>query len=86
MKWDALYGICLKDYLDDELYSVEASPWGAEKAYRYGTPEEPRNVWLLCYKDRIVDIYIEEEPTPEQMALIGVTLGNEQKFENNKNK
>lgn len=86
VKWDALYGICLKDYLDDELYTVEAAPWGAEKAFRYGTPEEPRNVWLLCYEDRIVDIYIEEEPTPEQMTLIGATLGNEQNFENNENK
>ena len=75
IKWDALYGICLKDYLDDELYPVEASPWGAEKVYRYGTPEEPRNVWLLCYKDRIVDIYIEEEPTTKQMGMIGQKLG-----------
>ena len=86
VKWDALYGICLREYLDDVLHMVEASPWGAVKAYRYGTPEEPRNVWILCYEDCIVDLYIEEAPTPEQMALIGEKLGNEQKFENNKNK
>lgn len=41
---------------------------------------------LLCYEDRIVEFYAEVEPTPEQIALVGSNLGNEQKFENNKNK
>ncbi|MBR6595348.1 MAG: DUF2812 domain-containing protein [Oscillospiraceae bacterium] len=86
VKWDALYSICLKEYLDSEMFPVDAAHWGAEEAYRYGTQEEPKTVWLLCYEDRIVEFYAEAEPTPEQMALVGSNLGNEQKFENNKNK
>ena len=86
VKWDALYGICLKEYLDSEMFPVDAAHWGAEEAYRYGTQEEPKTVWLLGYEDRIVEFYAEAEPTPEQMALVGSNLGNEQKFEKHKNK
>ena len=75
VKWDVLYGICLKEYQDSEMFPVDAAPWGAEQAYRYGTPKELKTVWLLCYEDRIVEFYAEEEPTPEQMALVGQRLG-----------
>lgn len=75
IKWDALYGICLKDCLDSEMFPVDAAPWGAAQAFRYGTQDAPKNVWLLCYEDRIVDIYIEEEPTTKQMGMIGQKLG-----------
>lgn len=75
VKWDALYGICLKEYQEAEMFPVDAAPWGAEQAYRYGTAKELKTVWLLCYEDRIVKFYAEEEPTPEQMALVGQRLG-----------
>ncbi len=75
VKWDALYGICLKEYQDSEMFPVDAVPWGAEQAYRYGVPKELKTVWLLCYEDRIVEFYAEEEPTPEQKALVGQRLG-----------
>lgn len=75
IKWDALYGVCLKDCLDSQMFPVDAAPWGAAQAYRYGTQDASKSRWLLCYENRIVDIYIEEEPTPEQMALIGEALG-----------
>ena len=75
VKWDFLYGICLKEYQESEMFPVDGAPWGAEAVYRYGTLEEPRTVWLLCYEDRIVEFYAEEEPAPEQMALVGQRLG-----------
>lgn len=75
VKWTALYGICLKEYQESEMFPVDAAPWGAEQAYRYGTPKELKTVWLLCYEDRIVEFYAEEEPTPEQKALVGQRLG-----------
>lgn len=75
VKWNVLYGICLKEYQDSEMFPVDAAPWGAEQAYRYGSPKELKTVWLLCYEDRIVEFYAEEEPTPEQKALVGQRLG-----------
>ena len=86
VKWDALYDMCLKEYQDSQMFPVDAAPWGAEQAFRYGTPKELKTVWLLCYEDRIVEFYAEEEPTPEQKALVADILGNEQNFENNENK
>ena len=75
VKWDFLYGICLKEYQDSEMFPVDAAPWGAEQAYRYGSPKELKTVWLLCYADRIVVLFVNEEPTPEQKALVGQRLG-----------
>lgn len=86
VKWDALYEVCKNEYLYSIHFQVDGVSWGAEQAYRYGTPEEPKMIWLLCYEDRIVQFCPEEEPTPEQMALVASALGNEQNFEINENK
>lgn len=74
-KWNVLYDICLEEYRDSEMFPVNAVPWGAERAYQYGTPKELQTTWLLCYENRVVFLHISERPTPEQMALIGQHLG-----------
>lgn len=85
-----LYELCLDRYLNSEsaivndngeveierYYVIDEEPWGADTAYRYGVDDENcRHLWLLCYGNRIVEILLSVEPTPEQMALIGETLG-----------
>jgi len=90
VKWDALYDLCVEEYLMTHgmgsLAAIDAAPWGAEEVYCRGADPGHANLWLLCYENRIVVLVVNEEPTPEQMALIGERLGNEQKFENNENK
>lgn len=86
VKWDALYQVCKNEYLGSKHFQVDAAPWGAQQAYQYGTQDAPKTVWLLCYEERIVQFCPEEEPTPEQMALVASTLGDEQNFEINENK
>lgn len=79
-----LYSLCLDEMLHENFVPVDASPWGAQRVYQLFTGEGvalPQ--WLLCYEDRIVQIGMSEDPTPEQMAQIGMTLGNEQNFANN---
>lgn len=83
-----LYGLCRDTFLrqweddwywDSEYVPADATPWGAVEAYReldgeYG----PRNQYLLCYPDRIVEIQFDYdwgEVTPEQMAVVGEKLG-----------
>ena len=82
-----LYSLCLDEMLHEHFFPADAAPWGARQAYQLGVSEIPSNPWwILCYEDRIVEISLPEMPTAEQMALVARILGNEQKFENNKNK
>lgn len=90
VKWDALYDLCVEEYLMPHgmgsLAAIDAAAWGAEEVYCRGADPGHANLWLLCYENRIVVLVVNEDPTPEQMALVGKILGNEQKFENNENK
>ncbi|MCI9403067.1 MAG: DUF2812 domain-containing protein [Oscillospiraceae bacterium] len=60
---------------------VDPAPWGAERAYRWDGPLGPGSRYLLGYRDRIVEIELDEPegtwaPTGEQMTLVGEKLGN----------
>lgn len=80
-----LYGLCRDQFLnqwEDDSYwdrsyvPVDPVPWGAEEAYleqdaEYGA----QNQYLLCYSRRVVEVYFDWAPTPEQMALAGERLG-----------
>jgi len=49
---------------------VDAAPWGAELAYRiYQEEGWWENQYLLCYKDRIIEIEFDWEPSAEDMAI-----------------
>jgi len=55
--------------------ACDATPWGAVEAYRLiQEPSVPRNWYLLCYEDRIVEIRFSWEPTLEQMLRCGKAL------------
>lgn len=54
----------------------DASPWGAEAAWRQYWNETPGDSWLLCWPDRIVSIRLDNiPPTAEEMARVGTLLG-----------
>lgn len=67
--------------LDEEsapYYQYEASdpaPWGAAAAYQMYSYGEPKNWYLLCWEDRIVELRPDWALTAEQMAAAGRILG-----------
>ena len=101
VKFGPLFEACLREYLaayhnqkmtdifgDEfygEFYPIDPDPWGADRAWQLHRLEEETE-YLLVYGNRIVNFDFREEVTPEQMALVADILGNEQKFENSKNK
>lgn len=55
----------------------DAAPWGAKEAWQLGWQDtEQSDRYLLCYVDRIVEIYFNWTPTDAQKAIIGEKLGN----------
>lgn len=85
VRFPALYEMCKErlmyeqevlQALDKQEYKAEnATPWGANEAYRLYDPEYgARNDYLLCYDGLLVEIHFDWEPTEEQMAIVGKKL------------
>lgn len=82
----ALYSFCvgqmkrqmlIKAYWDGEMVPVDATPWGAEEAYRLVAKDGTlRNAFLLCRGNILVSVDMSWEPTAEQMAMVGERLLN----------
>lgn len=54
----------------------DPAPWGADRAFRWVIQDiGPRDIYLLCYPDRILEVGFSWAPTPEQMAVVAETLG-----------
>lgn len=54
----------------------DPAPWGADRAFRWVIQDiGPRDIYLLCYPDRILEVGFSWAPTPEQMAVVGEKLG-----------
>lgn len=80
----ALYPFCvgqmkrqmlIKAYWDGEMVPMDATPWGAEEAYRLVAKDgTQRNAFLLCRGNILVSVDMSWEPTAEQMALVGERL------------
>ena len=74
-----LYGWCREELLHSrDDYGLEGEyryretdpgPWGAEAAYRLHAGEAARNVYLLCWEDRLAELETDWPLTEEQMAL-----------------
>lgn len=82
VKLPGLYDLCKERLIHEREYwrsiqeyryeATAAGPWGAQEAYQladltYG----PREVYLLCYTDTLLEIQFDWEPTPEQKAIVG---------------
>lgn len=89
VKLPALYGLCRAQRLaeqtdDSEVEALQhtctpcdAAPWGAKEAWQLGWQDTGQSDrYLLCYADRIVEIYFNWMPTDAQKAIIGEKLGN----------
>ena len=86
VKVEALYEICLKEYLeqdetskqilgDDVSYRlVDAAPWGVDTAYQYYHGELYVNEWILCKDNRIVLLNADWTLNETQMAIAGAKL------------
>lgn len=82
----ALYPFCveqmkrqmlIKAYWDGEMVPMDATPWGAEEAYRLVAKDgTQRNAFLLCRGNILVSVELSWEPTAEQMAMVGERLLN----------
>lgn len=81
VKFQSLYNIC-KDAIVNQKYKtyqkIDAKPWSANEAYQLvfddGTSE---NEYILCYDDKIIEIYFEWSPTEQQKQIIYQKIGLE---------
>ena len=53
-----------------EAREIDPAPWGAAKAYQLFLGVEPRERYLLCYEDTIIEIDLDWFPTDAQKAIV----------------
>ena len=63
-----------KDHEKDK--ETETSPWNAEKAYRIVYEGEYLNRWLICYKDRIVELITDFDLSESQIETASQKVMN----------
>lgn len=59
-----------------QYMEVESTSWGAEEAYQLNLAGEFQQEYILCWKDRIVQLGADWDLTTEQMAVAGEKLVN----------
>lgn len=76
-----LYRLCRNDLLkvdpifEEEYRSIDPAPWGAAEAYQRYWDGYPRDHYLLCFPDQLVEFRLDRlELTPERMGIIGERL------------
>ncbi len=68
--------IVLSAHWKGAMRQEEASPWGAQEAWRLVLQDgTPANTWLLCYADRLVRLELDWQPTAQQMQCVADALG-----------
>ena len=58
------------DEMNDIYHSVNPKAWKAKEVYQLYDMSGPRNRYLICYENYIVDIEFDYELTEEQIAII----------------
>lgn len=56
--------------------AIDPSPWGAEEAYQFNLEGEFQQTYILCWKDKLVQLEADWDLTAEQMAVAGEKLAN----------
>ncbi len=87
VKLAALYDLCKAAKLgqhrgkwDTRRYeAADAAPWGAQEVYQEYDEDSAQPVYLLCYRDHLVEIMFDWEPTAEQMQIAAQKLGSQEK-------
>lgn len=65
-----------KEAIHAQYEAVDPTPWGAEEAYQLNLAGEFQQEYILCWKDRIVQLGADWDLTTEQMAVAGEKLVN----------
>ena len=66
----------IDDYVFVDHYEpIDAAPWGAQAAYQVQRDDGPRDTYLICWENRMVEITFYWTPTPEQIRTAGEILG-----------
>ncbi|MBQ8915397.1 MAG: DUF2812 domain-containing protein, partial [Clostridia bacterium] len=80
VKLDGMYGFLKNSTLEDinhlgktsEHYEeIDGDLWGADSAYMLYDGDKPTGDHVLCYEDKIVEIYFSWEVTKEHKAAVG---------------
>lgn len=56
--------------------AIDPAPWGAEEAYQFNLEGEFQQTYILCWKDKLVQLEADWDLTAEQMAVAGEKLVN----------
>lgn len=56
--------------------AIDPAPWGAEEAYQFNLEGEFQQTYILCWKDKLVQLEADWDLTAEQMAVAGEKLAN----------
>ena len=79
-----LYQMCLDRALTPTAYETknggawvksDPAPWGAETAYELQYAGREPDGYILCWPDRVAQVYFSWTPTAEQMAVAAEKLG-----------
>lgn len=68
--FDHNYGFPEDDPNWEEHREIDPAPWGAKKAYQLFLGGEPKERYLLCYENTIIEIDVDWFPTDEQKAIV----------------
>ena len=73
-----LFDLCLQKMLKVpehmELYEIDPTPWGAERAWQTKDGETLRDWYVLCYGDTIMEIIPTWELTDAQIAVVADSM------------
>lgn len=60
----------------EQYQAIDPAPWQAKEAYRLVREDDgPQGRYLLCYEERIVEIYFEWEVSEREMGIVASRLG-----------
>ena len=79
INYPLLYDACKEEIQGtwrDWYVKTDHALWGADEVYRLCYEDEPTNRYVVCWPDRIVEIYFGWEPTDEQIAIASEKLMN----------
>ena len=79
VKFKQLYNTC-KNAIVNQKYKtyqkIDEKPWSANEAYQlFYDDGTNRNEYILCYNDKIIEIYFEWNPTEQQKQIVYQKIG-----------
>lgn len=80
VKFEQLYDTCKNAILNQKYKSyekIDAKPWSANEVYQLVYDDGiNQNEYILCYNDKIIEIYFEWNPTEQQKQIVYQKIGS----------